>query len=62
MDYGYLPLELCDDYSARIIGTSLHNFGRVDICRDRTWHRICLLTQKVASVICKQLGYSPYGK
>lgn len=36
--------------------------GRVDICRNRVWHRVCLLLKEIALVVCRQLGYSPHGK
>ena len=37
--------------------------GRVEVCIDETWHKICAnhWTAQEASVVCSQLGYSPYG-
>ena len=37
--------------------------GRVEVCIDETWHKTCAhqWTAQEASVVCSQLGYSPYG-
>ena len=57
-----LIVGLCDDLSVRIIGTPYSNMGRVDLCKNRVWHRICSLPHEVASIVCRQLGYSIHGK
>ena len=57
-----LIVGLCDDLSVRIIGTPYSNMGRVDLCKNRIWHRICSLPHEVASIVCRQLGYSIHGK
>lgn len=56
-----ISLELCTDFSVRFIGTTYPNMGRVELCLEKTWHTVCLVLPQVASTICTQLGYSPYG-
>ena len=38
--------------------------GRVEVCIDSTWYTICdsHWNKNEASVVCQQLGYSPFGK
>ena len=37
--------------------------GRVELCLEGTYHTVCFERRQdtYASVICKQLGFSPYG-
>ena len=41
--------------------------GNVRVCINGTWSKICgygnsVVDDNLASVICSELGYSPYGK
>ena len=57
-------LALCQDGDIRLAGGSYNNVGRIDLCVSGTWGTICgnNFDSKDASVVCRQLGYSPYGK
>jgi deleted-in-malignant-brain-tumors protein 1 len=60
-------LALCTNGSIRLVlpGESGDtNFGRVEVCVSNTWGTICdqFWDNRDASVLCKQLGYSEYGK
>lgn len=52
----------CIDGSIRL-GDDAVLKGRVEVCIGSTWYTICNhhWTKTEASVICSQLGYSPYG-
>ena len=54
----------CKHGDIRLAGTSYNTIGRVELCLNGTWGTICSngFDDKDASVICKQLGYSPYGE
>ena len=53
----------CKHGDIRLAGTSYSTIGRVEVCLNGTWGTICSnsFDDKDASVVCKQLGYSPYG-
>ena len=52
----------CKDGDIQLAGYS--TFGRLEICMNRTWGKLCgkTATHKVASVVCRQLGWSPQGE
>ena len=57
----FLPLERCKHGTVRL---NKHYYGIVYVCVGGIWHNICRRshwTNADASVICKQLGFSPYG-
>ena len=41
----------------------MKNAGRIEICIETTWTTLCDQSWdfKDAQVVCKELGYSPYG-
>ena len=53
----------CKHGDIRLAGTSYSTIGRVELCLSGTWGTICNnnFDDKDASVVCKQLGYFPYG-
>ena len=54
----------CVEGEVQLIGNSGYSsFGRVEVCRDSTWGSVCgqRATFQDASVVCRQLGFSPHG-
>lgn len=56
--------EKCTNGEIRLSGSNFDRHGRVEVCLNRTWGTICdnLFNNTDASVICRQLGFSPYGE
>ena len=59
----------CVDGDVRLVGGTLSNEGRVEICINRVWGTVCHGTSywnywdtTDARVICRQLGYQEHGK
>ena len=62
--YYVLFLDLCQYGNIRLQGSNNPLIGRVEVCIDGTWGTICPnynWTNKDATVVCRQLGYSEYG-
>ena len=53
----------CPDGEIRLVGTSSVFGGRVEICVEQSWTTVCdaYWGNEDASVLCRQLEFSPYG-
>ena len=53
----------CCDGAVRLVGGSLSNEGRVEICQSGEWKTVCdnNWSQNEARVVCRQLGYTTQG-
>lgn len=52
------------DGDVRLVESAYINSGRVEVCIDSTWSSVCDIhwDDDDASIVCKQLGYSKFGK
>ncbi|XP_019854525.1 PREDICTED: deleted in malignant brain tumors 1 protein-like [Amphimedon queenslandica] len=53
----------CSNGAVRLRGTSDSTYGRVEVCSNGLWGTVCsdYWDYEDASVLCNQLGFSPYG-
>ena len=53
----------CEDGEIRLVGGSLANEGRVEICINYQWGTVCDdgWESNDATLVCRQLGYRPKG-
>ena len=60
----YLLFVDCAHGDIRLIGTSNHLAGYVEVCIDGVWGTVCdsYWGRSDAKVVCRQLGYSSSGK
>ena len=61
--YVYNIIGSCPEGDVRLRGGSLASGGRVEVCIQQSWTTICDVywDNQDASVLCRQLGFSPYG-
>ena len=57
-------IEPCINGSVRLVGSDYETIGRVEVCINSVWGTICKdsFDDNDATVVCRQLGYSIYGK
>ena len=59
----YILIERCTTGDIRLYGGTYY-YGAVQICVGEIWGSVCrdsFWDNNDASVVCKQLGFSPYG-
>ena len=63
MLYSYVHVDSCSEGEVRLVGPSSAFAGRVEICIEYIWTTVCddFWDGQDASVLCRQLGYTPYG-
>ena len=59
----YFKIDACKDGEVRLSGSTIEYAGRVEICLETIWTSLCDQSWDIkdAMVVCRQLGYSPYG-
>ena len=59
----FIDAVACPEGEIRLEGTNSAFGGRVEVCLQQSWTTICDVywDNQDASVLCRQLGFSPYG-
>ena len=57
----------CTDGTTDLFASTLDNIGRVHLCVNGTWRKVCgtdntVLNDDLASVACSSAGFSKYGE
>ena len=57
-------ITVCPSGDVRLVGGSVQDEGRVELCQNNAWGTICDdgFDENDANVICRQLGYTDQGK
>ena len=56
-------VSACEDGDVRLSGGGHYREGRVEVCRNQQWGRVCddEWDEKDSTVVCRQLGLSEEG-
>ena len=62
LNFGSFLLVDCTQHSVRLVGSTPME-GRLEICSNHMWGTVCdnHFDERDASVVCRELGYSPIG-
>ena len=59
-------VKQCESGDIRLVGGVTNSTGRLEVCGNGIWGRVCNRLQywgtENARVVCRQLGFSEYGK
>ena len=61
--YTFKVFIACEDGDVRLRGGSHYREGRVEVCRNQQWGRVCddQWDERDSTVVCRQLGFSEEG-